>query len=68
VPNRGYPKDPAPVFPKKTGARLPEEDVKEEIVELGGADGEKRLPSGDWIDNLPPLRAQLSGVLAEFVA
>lgn len=33
MPNRGDPNDPAPVFPTK--------DVKDEIVELGGADGEK---------------------------
>jgi hypothetical protein len=28
----------------------------------------RRPPPGGWIDNLRPLRAQLSGVLAEFVA
>jgi hypothetical protein len=30
--------------------------------------GDRRLTPGDRIDNLPPLRAQLSGVMAEFVA
>jgi hypothetical protein len=56
--------------------------MKDEIAEVSHAEGEKdvmaaRMKSamaidallpGDRIDNLPPLRAQLSGVLAEFVA
>jgi len=50
-----------------------EPDERNDDVHVEGDAGiagrdDRRLPPGGWIDNLPPLRAQLSGVLAEFVA
>ena len=74
----GVTTDPPPVMPVEpltppldvpapTDAPAPAEpDVWAWAIET--PDGDRRQPPGGWIDNLPPLRAQLSGVLAEFVA